>query len=376
MIIGQFFLIYPPGLEDLGKAEILFKKSLIPSWDQIEILEVTPGGIEIGAPMELIRDLNQLLKGPVRILQRIHHFKCSDFPKLYLKTSKIKWNQYTLGKAPKINCSSHQSRLFDSRKIEKAVIDGINQFFIKQPPKKKYLELAEKNIENIPEIYVRMINDFCTISIDTSGEALYKRNSKAFMGHAPIRENIASLLLTLPLTSYSDSFENILDPMCGSGTFLTESSQFLSFNTTRKYAYELIPIYMENNSWPVPQKLNQKNYKLLGQDIDQKLILTLKKNKELEMINLSALDFFSMSRIDQSTFIIVNPPYGIRVGDNIDTLFFDNFIKKIEHLMPNLFGIIIPFNYPIKKLVHYQLINKWNFKNGGLEVSYYLFSKK
>ncbi len=371
---GQFFLIYPPGLEELGKEELLYRKSLFDHWEKIEIQSIEPGGIEILAPNELILELNQSLKTPVRILYRIHSFKCTDFPKLFNKISKIPWNQYLLGVPPAINASSSQSRLFDSRKIEKAVSDGIKQFFVKQPPKKLFLDLAEKLKDQMPAVYIRFNHDLCTVSIDTSGEMLFKRKEKDLMGHAPLRENLASLLLTPILKIEDKEIQKIIDPMCGSATFLTEAQEYYDYNKDRNYSCLYIPLFkdklIQNN-----QKNRKITYELIGRDIDENLVLKLKK--EYVGIDFQSMDFFNdKNRIKElNSFYIVNPPYGKRVGENIDETFFAHFIDQISFISPKYFGIIIPFNLKLKKLEKYKAIGKWDFKNGGLEVSYYLFQR-
>ncbi|MCB0351607.1 MAG: hypothetical protein KDD38_10515, partial [Bdellovibrionales bacterium] len=81
MSLAKFFLIVPPGLEELAKQELLDKAP------GLNVLRAEKGGIEIEAPFELGLTLNLVLKIPSGVLLRIAEFKCRDLPKLYNKVS-------------------------------------------------------------------------------------------------------------------------------------------------------------------------------------------------------------------------------------------------------------------------------------------------
>src|SRR5574337_955267 len=64
--------------------------------------------------------------------------------------------------------------------------------------------------------------DPVTLYLDTSGEPLYKRGFKQAAVEAPLKENLAAGILRL--TGWQPG-EALIDPMCGSGTFLIEAAQ-------------------------------------------------------------------------------------------------------------------------------------------------------
>ena len=68
----------------------------------------------------------------------------------------------------------------------------------------------------------RFEDNLCTISVDTSGESLHKRGHKEAIAKAPMRETMASLFLRQ--CGY-DGHETVVDPMCGSGTFVIEAAE-------------------------------------------------------------------------------------------------------------------------------------------------------
>ena len=85
---------------------------------------------------------------------------------------------------------------------------------------------------------VRIEDDYCTFSVDTSGEPLHRRGHKEAVGKAPMRETLAALFLRQ--CGY-DGAEPVLDPMCGSGTFVIEAAEMaagLAPGRTRRFAFE------------------------------------------------------------------------------------------------------------------------------------------
>lgn len=366
---NKFFLIIPPGFESLAKDELLEKWTRhfpsIPS----PSLEMVSGGISLEADLPIGFSLNLILKIPTRVLLRLETFKCRDFPKLFNKVIKINWNIYLLGKLPEINSTSKSSRIFDSRKIEKCFHDGINEFYKRQPPKKKYLETEGP----LFSLFIRFEDDECTISIDTSGEALYKRGNKTLTSKAPIRENLACGLLYFIKKELKTPIETLIDPMCGSGTFLFESQSFYELNNRRKFDFEFFPLF-EKLKLPTLDTSGGYLFKEnLGFDIDEKMVDTAKKN--LHALNISGISFskrdiFSdQDQKESPNVVILNPPYGFRIDikEDLET-YFKKIIQTIKrNYSPKILGILIPADIKIK------LGKKLSFKNGGIKVNFWVF---
>jgi putative N6-adenine-specific DNA methylase len=87
-------------------------------------------------------------------------------------------------------------------------------------------------------ILVRIVDDLCTVSIDTSGDPLHRRGAKQAVGKAPLRETLAALFLRA--CGYRGE-EPVIDPMCGSGTFVLEAAEIacgLDPGRSRTFAFE------------------------------------------------------------------------------------------------------------------------------------------
>lgn len=376
---NRFFIVYPMDLEDLGLIELQEKfKHHFPE-EQLTIVTKIPGGIEIECPLFIGLSLNRILRSPTRILLRLAEFKCRDFPKLYQKMSKFNWTPWMIGQTPEVVSASKNSRLFDSRKIDKAIQDGVTQYYRHKPVKKKYLEHLEKNKnEFLPKIYFRAEDDLCTLSIDTTGERLHLRGEKTLTGLAPIRENLASLLLTQLRSYLKTESITLIDPMSGSGTFLIEAKNSESITEARDFSFLHFPIVLDNST-QLPQlesKLNAFYKELIGFEISQDVIAQAKKNAP--EITFIKEDLFSEStRHYANPAVIMNPPYGIRVGENINLEYFYKVIESVKKKFdPIALGIIIPADYKISPNNHFKIIRARPFKNGGIEVVFYVLGFK
>lgn len=377
----HFYLIYPIGLVEFGLLELKEKYLIHFPFSSLEVIEINEGGILIEVPLFDGFLLNHILRTPTRILLRISHFKARDFPKLYQKISKLSLKNFLIGQIPDVEVSTLNSRLFDSRKIIKAVQDGIVENYKKQPLKKIYLEyLARKGKAKFPHLYYRAVNDQITLSIDTSGEILHKRGDKILTGHAPLRENLAALLLYALTKDLSLKNLHLVDPMCGAGTFLLEAHDFYSLNTERNFAYEHFPLWID---YPLKNKAlhdlkiipNEFFKKIEGHDIDKNQIAFATKNIEGKKIELSLKNVFEQNmQRREGCLAIVNPPYGHRIGEKneITSEYYKKIILQIKkNYSPLRMGIIIPEEFLIT-FSPSEIISSIPFKNGGIPVVFYV----
>lgn len=381
----RFFLVYPLDLEAQGLQELEEKFLIHFPHEKFNLIKKEAGGIEIECSLQSGLYLNSILRTPTRILLRLTEFKCRDAPKLYQKISKFNWANWLIGQIPEVHASATNSRLFDSRKIIKAIQDGIEQFYRHKPVKKKYLEYFEQSkSKELPKIYFRAIDDICTLSIDTTGERLHIRGEKILTGLAPIRENIAALLLKILEKNLNSNEYTLIDPMCGSGTFLLEAASSNAITTSRDFSFLHLPVYLDSTIKIVLDKKNEQSFfrNYLGFDINPEVIKMAQDNcQSINNISLSHGDLFLSKKktdIDKSA-VIINPPYGIRVGSDlgIDINYYLKIINAINTVYaPTFLGIIIPSDYKLVNSKEHTIVSKHPFKNGGIDVVFYVLKFK
>ncbi|MDY0131213.1 MAG: hypothetical protein RBR53_00945 [Desulforegulaceae bacterium] len=314
------FASVAPGFSHSAFKEAKLK---IPS---LENLHITKGGVSFNSNFEDIIKANVLLGIPSKILLRLAKFRVFNFNTLENQVKKIPFEIFLFKNSKiKISASSRKSKLIHTKAIEEAMVKGIKQRLeINQP-------LESPNPTEI-KIQIRISRDNAVISMDSSGEHLYKRGLKTLSCHAPIRENLA--FAGLFNSGYNGS-SMFFDPMCGSGTFSGEAS-IISSNTPpgifRNFAFENWPLFdielYKKIISEEKRKIIRKKETIFASDINYNNVLIAKKNftntEPGKNIRFFCSNFFDLKKQTSPGTIAINPPYGIRVEKE------KNFLKKLR----------------------------------------------
>lgn len=374
-----FFIITPLGLENLALDE-LKQRGIEDNVTKKEKGAITVCMEEMDFYIHI-----PYLKIPTKILLEIDNFVCRDIVKFYNKFLKIKWHQFLHGQTPNFNISAKNSRLFDSRKIEDSALKAIKEYYKSQPPSKKY----SQKIDQLPPctVHIRILDDQCKISLDISGERLDKRSLKVFTSEAPIRENLASACLNFCLNEIEKNninIESLIDPMCGSGTFLFEALM-KEMPQYRDFYYKYLPNYKLEKKYHYNSISKFKA--LYGNEINSNTYNGLLKNKERFQqiftcplpISLNEGDAVNYKvKAQGETLLLTNPPYGKRVnieGDKND--YFEELLEAFyKNINPTYIAFVIPKIIANPKHKMYQRVNSLNFSNGGIDVKLVLWKRK
>ena len=305
-IDGEFeiFLAAPPGLEPVLCAEAQSKGFAAAS--------AVSGGVTMrGGWLEVWR-ANLAIRGASHVLARIDTFRVLHLAQLDRRARKVPWADYLRPDVPfRVEASCAKSRIYHSgaaaERIERAIQDELG---------------ASPAADAAVVIKARLENDLCTISIDTSGEPLHKRGHKEEVAKAPMRETLASLFLRQ--CGY-DGAEPVLDPMCGSGTFVIEAAEIaagLNPGRSRAFAFEQLARFDEA-AWRRLRDAATSTApveRFYGSDRDAGAIRMGKANAE--RAGVAAWVEFRQCTVSDLTappgppgLVMVNPPYGTRIGD-------------------------------------------------------------
>ncbi|MBC8441344.1 MAG: RNA methyltransferase [Deltaproteobacteria bacterium] len=373
-IIGrehQFFAVCSPGIKKVCENEMLALG--LPE----DHLKITPGGFEFKGKLETCLLFNLHLGSPSRILMRISQFKADSFEKLEKKIDDIDWILYLPKNSNlKFNVTTKKSRLYHSdaiaQRCEKIILNQLNLG-----------SSFTSSVENKSNqtIYIRADNDDFTISLDSTGDLLFKRGIKQKVHTAPLRENLAFAMLFWAGFSKQDI---LIDPMCGSGTFSLEAAMMktnLPPGFFRSFAFESWPGFSQK-TYAYMKKQDQKKIitfaekQIFASDIDDMALTTLEQNISNphlnQIIDVCKKDFFSIypSRISHGGkgVIMLNPPYGKRLGEKKDTRsFYQEIGKKLSSDFKGWrAGIILP-SREWKSYLELRLELKPIF-HGGLDI--------
>jgi 23S rRNA G2445 N2-methylase RlmL len=185
-------------------------------------------------------------------------------------------------------------------------------------------------------IDVRLLEGNLLVSIDLAGTPMHQRGYRQAAGEAPLREDLAAMMLML--ARYDARSDVLIDPMAGAGTLVIEAAAMASARgvwcSGRTPACSRLPEFAHD--WPrtAPPLFADTQPKLIYNDIDPQALGMARANADtagvLGQIELITGDFRRLTRqrveasfgVDGAAttgLILSNPPYGHRLGD-VDTL--------------------------------------------------------
>lgn len=365
----EFFAVALPGLEDVVEAEIH-------EWFPELKLEKVHGGVTVMAPLAEGLSLNLALKTPTRILLRLDSFRCKDFPKLYQTIAAYPWKE-VLDPSCEMNVhvSTRLSRLKIKARIKDTCEDGFRDYQIKN----KFRAVRGRKAN----LYVRFVEDQCTLSLDTSGERLHKRGARQHIGDAPLRETIAASLLHLMAKDWNGGPVELVDPMMGSGTFLLEAATRDQLVSAREFGFD---IFAAKPASPFELQAQRPEFaRLTGFEVDRKALEAAKVNLGAAGVNAEIIqqDFFNaepLPKVEAARWVVANPPYGerLRVKEPLLDYYVKLFAAAEKVAQPDRACFLLPskavkgrFALPLG----WKVLEKRPFINGGIPVVAFVFGR-
>ena len=300
----EIFFITAPGLEKALCDEIREKGFADP--------QAIPGGVTIQGTWPDVWRANLEVRGATRILARLGSFHVNHLAQLDKRSRKFPWSDTLRSDIPiRVDVTCRKSKIYHSKAAAQRIETALKE------------ELgAEISKDATLSLKLRIENNLCTFSIDTSGEPLHKRGHKEAVSKAPMRESLAALFLRA--CGY-DGSETILDPMCGSGTFVIEAAEIalgLNPGRSRRFAFADLTTF-DPVAWSALKSGHGEASTPLhfyGSDRDAGAIRASLSNAE--RAGVTAHTCFTEIAIAELNcpdtppgLVIINPPYGDRIGN-------------------------------------------------------------
>ena len=346
-----------------------------------ELLELGADNVEIGNRMvsfegdlEMLYKANLCCRTALRILKPIVMFNANSTDELYDYLRDLQWEQFmdsdtTFSVDSTVYGDDFNHSKFVTYKVKDAIVDHFRDLNGSRPSIR--LEGADLQFN------VHIAGNRVTVSLDSSGEPLYKRGYKVDQTEAPINEVLAAgIILKTGWRGDSD----FLDPMCGSGTFLIEAAliaaninpgiyrESFAFEKWRDFDKDLFEELYNDDS-----EEREFRYKIFGGDIDPDAIAITRKNVKSarveEMVEMRCCPLTDWQADTAEGVIVTNPPYGERLRpDNLNGLY-----KEIGSTLKNNFqgwhAWIIAYNDDHMKEIGLKPSLKIPLNNGKLECS-------
>lgn len=343
-------------------------------------VQIVKRAVTAHANLETIYKINYRSYFALRILTNIHSARILTVSHLYKQISSIKWEGYLdLEQTFAIRTTVYSDHFTHSHFVALKTKDAIADYFTNKYNKRPNVDTRNPDVV----IDVHIAHDSLNVSLDSSGESLHKRGYKTEQVKAPINEVLAAGLIKL---SNWDTKTTLWDPMCGSGTFLSEAllqsfrippqSKYrdFSFKNWKNFDQELWKKVCSEADACIDKN---SNIRVKGSDISTKSINTTKYNLAelglLEYVSLEKKDFLEYQSNGEIYHIIMNPPYDERLelDDVIKT--YNSIGSVFKHQLTGSTAWIISAHTRAIKRVGLKPSKKITVFNGPLESRFHKF---
>ncbi len=381
----EIFIATAPGLESIAAGEI---KALGVRGNQ------QPGGVSFSGDNRLLYLANLHLRTPSRVIVRLGRFHASTFYELERRLKKISWQNFlSPNSTVDVRVTCRKSRLYHSDAVAERVLSAISStgLQVESRPGSEADDDAEEiaSEESVPQLFVvRIVNDECEISADSSGELLHRRGYRKEVAKAPLRETLAAAML---LASGWRPGAALVDPMCGSGTIPIEAAmigrriapglrrqfQFMRWPTFDSGLWKELVAKAEADVRPENGAASPQR-KIRGADRDEGAILAARRNAERAGVS-NDIDFdvqplsASLDKLEDldgsEGWMLTNPPYGIRVGEADLRNLYARLGSVIDRKPDWRLGILAA-EHRLARHAGVALRSRFETKNGGIPVSF------
>lgn len=367
-----FFAPCPRGLEAVLRAEL----ETLGARDVIDL----PGGVSFTGPFSLCYTVNLHSRIASRVLWRVFQGTYRDERDIFQAAHLLPWQEwFAVSRTIKVKVSAQQCPLkslnFVTLRIKDAICDRFRAATGSRP-----------NIAtNRPEIRVDafLTRQTVTLYLDTSGEALFKRGFRTTVTEAPVRENLAAGILRL--TGWTPP-QPLLDPMCGSGTFLVEAA-LMAHNIPpglgRHFAFEKLknfapPAWREVCDAGRAQQRKITSCYLYGSDLSGAAIQTTRATLQAAGVDaavaLKQADMLDLRPPAEEGLLVTNPPYGVRLGEAAElAAFYPRLGDSLKQHFAGWRSYFLTADFRLAKLIGLAASRRTPLFNGPLECRLFEF---
>lgn len=339
-------------------------------------VNVEPGRrmVQFEGDLEMMYRANMCCRTALRILKPIYKFTASNPDELYERIKEFEWSSVlSLSKTFAIDTVSNSDEFTHSRYVTYRVKDGIVDWFRDRfgPESRPKVRVQDADVL----INVHIAGERVTVSLDSSGESLHKRGYRVAQTEAPINEVLAAGII---LMSGWRGDCPLVDPMCGSGTFLIEAALIAAGINPgvyrKRFAFESWPDFdadLFDKVYNDDSSERQFEYKIYGGDISPKAVAIAKENIKNagvgRYIDVEVKPLSQWNEAPAGGVMVTNPPYGERISaDDMDGL-YAMIGSKLKHVFKGYHAWIIGYKEEYFRKIGLSPSRKVALLNGALE---------
>lgn len=309
--MAHYFATCPRGLEGLLAEELAACGA--------HAITALPGGVAFSGERETCYRANLWSRLATRILWRVGHGRYRGEEDVYRLTRAIPWPAlFDLGRTLRVYVSAIRSPLRSLDFITLRIKDAVCDRFRAETGARPSVDTAAPDVR----IHAFLSADEATLYLDTSGAPLYQRGYKHAAVEAPLKENLAAGILLLAGWQPGTP---LLDPMCGSGTFLLEAA-LMAYDIAPGLARTFGFFHLADFDAALWQKLLAQAQArrrppaaqpIFGSDISADQLARARRNLAAagvqEGVRLECVDLLERGAPATAGVLVANPPYGVRL---------------------------------------------------------------
>ncbi len=365
--------------------EYLLHDELIPLG--LELERISPMGVYGNADLATLYKICIWSRIANRVQLILFKDSVEDAQKLYKLCTNYNWQAiFSSHKTIAIDFRGQSHFINNTMYGAQLIKDAIVDYFRNNDQQRPYVDKGDPNIR----LHAHLKHNVLTVSLDLVGYSLHQRGYRVLAGSAPIKENIAAaILIRAHWPELAEQGYNLVDPLCGSGTFLIEAGLIAS-NTAPGLLREdqSLVHWMQHDAslWESVRQnaLDQRkdfSNKIIGTDRDGNMIETARQNimtadfTDIISVKQQTLDDFQA--IEGPGLLVANPPYGERL-DDIATLVpvYKAIGKALYEKCKGWKAAILTANATLAQAIGLRADKQYSFYNGALPATLYCYTIK
>ena len=345
-----------------------------------EISRVEDGHVAFWGDPEAIAMANVHLRCAERVLLVVGRFCATTFEELFQGILALPWEKYIPfdGRFWVAKATSVKSKLFSGPDIQSVT----KKAMVRRMQRTYQVDLFPEDGADYP-VRLFLYKDQVTVTLDTTGIPLHKRGYRTMTSKAPLSETLAAALLML--TPWRGE-RTLLDPFCGSGTFLIEAAMMAagiapgarrSF-TAEKWGNLIDPsIWTDVKEEAIEGEDTSVETNLSGFDLDPDMVRIARINAKQagvdHMIHFQQRDAGDTRHPGKYGFIVTNPPYGERIADQKELPALYGKLGKVMEVLPTWSLYVITSYEDAQKYIGRKADRNRKIYNGMIRTYFYQY---
>jgi putative N6-adenine-specific DNA methylase len=345
-----------------------------------ELRELGAGGVTIlnravafEGPKSLLYSVNHRSRLALSVLVPVASFNISSQKDLYNGAVSVDWDHYldpdkTYAVTAVINSRHFTHSGYAALVVKDAIADFFRRLTLQRP------SVDQKSPDLLVNLHIS--NDKVTVSLDSTVTPLYKRGYRRGQSEAPLSEVLAAGMIAL--TGWKAE-TLLVDGMCGSGTIVAEAGLIARNIAPGKFRKgfgfmkwkDYDPALFRSVKFEAEKKERRSPVKIYGSDISPEAcataVVNIKEAGLTETVEIAERDFFNSPPPAEEGTLIINPPYGHRIGTPDMGAFYGNVGSVLKHHYMGYTAWILSGDQANVKMVALKPFRKFDLLNGDIE---------